>query len=188
MSKSIQQFRERARLAWAILRARDGNLVAHAQTETAHMRDGKNGPGEWMAQGLVDMARVFSTGGHSGYSAGYAVSALTPLLRFEPLGPLTGGADEWLRLGYDFDMHAQNKRCGHVFRRKDGTAYDGAAVIFREPGGACFISFHSRADIVFPYTPKLVYADVPADATDEQKRLAAKAAIMAGKDLATARA
>lgn len=188
MSKSIQQLKERARLAWAILRSRDGNLVAHAQTETAHMRDGKEGPDEWMAQGLIDMVRVFSTGGHSGYSAGYAVSALAPLLRFEPLGPLTGGADEWLNLGHDFDMQAQNKRCGHVFRRKDGTAYDGEAVIFREPGGACFISLHSRAEIIFPYVPKRVYADVPTDATDEQKRLAAKAALMVEKALATARA
>jgi len=177
MKTSIQQFKERARLAWSILRSRDGNLVAHAQTETAYMRTGEDGPDEWMAQGLVDMVRVFSTGGHSGFSAGYAVSALTPLLRFEPLGPLTGADSEWVDLGYDFDMQAQNKRCGHIFRRKDGTAYDGEAVIFREPGDVCFTSRYSRADITFPYVPKRVYADVPVDATDEQKQLAALAAL-----------
>lgn len=76
----------------------------------------------------------------------------------------------------DADMQAQNKRCGHVFRRCDGTAYDSEAVIFREPNGCCFTGRYSRREITFPYTPKRVYADVPDDATDEQKSAAADAA------------
>lgn len=169
----FQEFRERARLAWSILRDRDGNLESHFKRETAHMRDGKDGPNEWMARDLIDLARVFSTQGHSGFSASWCIASLTPLLSFKPLGPLTGDESEWVVHNYDGETYAQNNRCGHVFKRADGTAYDSEAVIFREPNGAGFTSFYSRRDITFPYSPRRVYADVPFDATDEQKREAA---------------
>lgn len=169
----IVELKDRAHLAWQILRGRDGNLVAHAVRETAYLRDGEAGPNAWMAQHLVDMVRAFSTEGHSGMSAGWAIASLTPLLSFKPLGPLQGTDDEWCSLNYGDDMKAQNKRCGHVFKRGDGTAYDGEAVIFREPNGACFTSRHSRQEITFPYTPRRVYADVPFEATEEQKKAAA---------------
>ena len=169
----IAELKSRARLAWKILRDRDGNLVAHAVRETAYLRDGEAGPNEWMAQHLVDMVRAFSTEGHSGMSAGWAIASLKPLLSFEPLGPLQGTDDEWCALDYGFDMGFQNKRCRHVFKRSDGTAYDGDAVVFREPNGACFTSRHSRQEITFPYTPRRVYADVPFDATEEQTKAAA---------------
>ena len=169
----IRQLKSRARLAWQILRDRDGNLVAHAIRETAYLRDGEAGPNEWMAKHLVDMVRAFSAEGHSEMSAGWAIASLTPLLSFKPLGPLQGTDDEWCSLNYGDDMKAQNKRCSHVFKRGDGTAYDGEAVIFREPNGACFTSRHSRQEITFPYTPRRVYADVPFEATEEQKKAAA---------------
>lgn len=172
----INELKSRARLAWKILRARDGNLVAHVVSETAHMRTGEDGPDEWMAASLLDMARTFGTGGHSGMSAGWAISCLTPLLSFAPLGPLRGTDDEWVIHAYDEHMFAQNKRCGHVFQREDRTAYDGEAVIFREPNGCTFISKHSRQTITFPYTPRRVYADVPFDATEAQKEAAANLA------------
>lgn len=180
----FQELRERSGLAWRILRGRDGNLVHHAHRETAYMRKGADGPDRWMADGLVDLARVLSTHGHSGFSARIAASALGPLLRFEPLGPLTGEEAEWTALDYGPDMQAQNNRCGHIFRRADGTAYDGEAVIFREPNGCCFTSFYSRADITFPYEPKRAYADVPEDATEEQKQVAAAAALAASRGAA----
>lgn len=169
----IAELKSRARLAWKILRDRDGNLVAHAVRETAYLRDGEAGPNEWMAQHFVDMVRAFSTEGHSGMSAGWAIASLNPLLSFKPLGPLQGTDDEWCSLNYGDDMKAQNKRCGHVFKRGDGTAYDGEAVIFREPNGECFTSRHSSQEITFPYTPRRVYADVPFEATEEQKKAAA---------------
>jgi hypothetical protein len=170
----FSQLRERARLAWAILRGRDGNLEAHAKRELASsLVLPKSDIDHWMARHLIDMVRVFSVEGHSGFSASFAIAQIGALLRFEPLGPLTGGEDEWCVLDYNADMEAQNKRCGHVFRRADGTAYDSEAVIFREPNGACFTSRHSRADVTFPYTPKRSYANVPFDATEEQKAEAA---------------
>jgi len=68
---------------------------------------------------------------------------------------------KWAELDYgDPNMAAQNKRCLHVFRRADGTAYDIEAVIFREPSGACFTGRGSSRDITFPYVPKREYVGV----------------------------
>lgn len=172
----IAELKQRATLAWAILRGRDGNLVKHALRETFAWRRSDDEMNREMARGLIDLVRVFGAQGHSGFSASYAASALAPLLRFEPIHPLNGDEDEWAALNYNSDMQAQNKRCGHVFRRADGSAYDGEAVVFREPNGSCFTGMYSRRDITFPYAPRRVYADVPFGASDEQKAAAADAA------------
>ena len=180
MNARFNELLERTRLAWSILRSKDHNAVHHAQAETAYLlRSKEDGPDRWMAQALVDLARVFSAQGHSGFSAGWCISSVTQLLKFEPLGPLTGEEDEWCVLDYDVDMKAQNKRCSRIFRRQDGTAYDINAVVFREPNGGCFTGKYSRADITFPYTPKSVYADIAIDASDADKRDAAQRALAA---------
>lgn len=75
----IAELKQRAKLAWMILRGRDGNLVQHALRETFGMRRSQDEMDREMARGLIDVVRVFSAQGHSGFSAGYAVSALTPL-------------------------------------------------------------------------------------------------------------
>jgi hypothetical protein len=83
------------------------------------------------------------------------------LLRYEPLGPLTGEPDEWVDHGYCM----QNNRCSHVFKqadRFDGQAYDIQGKVFREPSGACYTCSDSFVPITFPYTPTTVYVDVPA--------------------------
>ena len=170
----LQELGERAILAWSILRSSDGNLEQHIKRETGHMRDGVDGPDEWMAHALLDIGRVFSVQGHSGSSADWCIATLTPLLSFKPLRPLTGEDSEWVLHNFGGECYAQNSRCSHVFKRHDGSAYDSEAVIFREPDGACFHSFHSRRDITFPYSPRRVYADVPLEATDEQKQEAAE--------------
>ena len=58
----------------------------------------------------------------------------------------------------------------------DGPAYDIDAVIFEEPEGGRFTGRHSRQFITFPYTPRSVIVQVPDDATDLDKQLAAQAA------------
>ncbi len=176
------ELHSRIRLAWAILRNRDGNLEAHAKRELASsFALPSSDIGHLMAQHLIGMVRTFSTEGHSGFSASYAIAQIAPLLRFEPLGPLTGEPDEWEECyGTNDGSVFQNKRCGHVFRKvspEQITTYDSEGVIFREPNGATFQSFHSRAPVTFPYAPQKVYADVPFDASEEQKAEAARLAL-----------
>lgn len=178
----FSQLCERARLAWAILRCRDGRLVTHAKRELARsLRPDADKMDQHMARHLVDAVRVFSAAGHSGFSAAFARAQLHLLYDFKPLGPLTGDRCEWVEVyTRDGTTVYQNNRCGHVFREigPDSVAeYDSEGVIFREPDGGCFQSFYSRVPISFPYTPKRVYADVPLNATDEQKVEAARLAL-----------
>jgi hypothetical protein len=142
------------------------NSVAHAKRELAAVgydaEQEEEGPDKWIQQNLLDLLCVFSMQGHSGFSAGYCVSAFEKLARFEPLGPLTGADEEWFDHG---DGMCQNKRCSHVFKQPDrfnGQAYDIYGRIFREPNGCTYTSGDSHVPITFPYTPKREYVDVPA--------------------------
>jgi len=111
---------------------------------------------------VLEILEVFSRQGHSGHSAAIVSGLVEKLMRYEPLSPLTGADDEWNELDYSPEMAAQSRRCSHVFRRADGTAYDIYGRTFREPDGLCFVGKGSRVDITFPYTPTTEYVDVPA--------------------------
>jgi hypothetical protein len=178
MMKLFRELKQRANLAWRILCDFDGHLEAYAERElrAAGYFDGDEMNG-WMAQGVVDMVRVFSLQGHSGGSASSALQLFDVLARHKPIGPLTGADSEWVDVAEQSGRPLwQNKRCGHVFKNGDGLAYDLDAVIFEEPSGARFTSHHSRQFITFPYTPRSVVARVSVDATESDKRLAAQAA------------
>jgi hypothetical protein len=151
----------------AMLLTPDCNLVSHARRELAAAgydpAEEEEGPNKWIQQNLLDLLRVFSMQGHSGFSAGYCVGTFEKLARFEPLGPLTGADEEWFDHGGGM---FQNKRCSHVFKqadRFDGQAYDIYGRIFREPNGCTYTSGDSHVPITFPYTPKREYIDVPTN-------------------------
>lgn len=108
-----------------------------------------------MNNDILQIVKMFSEQGHSGFSASYAINILEKLLRFEPITPLTGNDDEWTELDYDKDTKYQNKRCSRVFKDADGKAYDIEGKIFSEDGGkSWFSSRDSRVYIEFPYVPK----------------------------------
>lgn len=139
------------------------SLLDHARTELALIDGGEADEMQAIMNAhILKMVETFADEGHSGFSASYAIGILEKLLRFEPLSPLTGEDGEWLVHDCDHDMFAQNKRCGRIFKRRDGTAYDSGAVVFRAPDGCHFTSSASRRDITFPYTPAREYVDRPA--------------------------
>lgn len=105
---------------------------------------------------LKELVLLFSTHGHSGFSAPWAVGCLEKLLRFEPLRPLTGEDSEWTEVT---DGYWQNKRCSRVFKGSDGRAYDIGGRVFRDSLG-CYTNGNSRVYITFPYTPTTEYVDV----------------------------
>ena len=140
-------------------------MISFAKEELRRLRSSDE-PDEM--QDMIDkhvlaMVQLFSDEGHSGSSASYSVAILEKVLRFEPVTPLTGDDEEWTILEYDDDMRAQNKRCSHVFRRADGTAYDIEARIFQHEDGTCYTSRDSRKDITFPYRPTREYVKVDND-------------------------
>lgn len=77
------------------------------------------------------------------WDSGGAVHAVAPVLQRliagKPLAPLSGADDEWVVHDFDDDCYAQNRRCGSVFKRRDGSAYD--------------IASGPRVPITFPYWP-----------------------------------
>ena len=66
-----------------------------------------------MRKHLLEMVKLFSDQNHSGFSAAFAVSRLSQLLRFEPLTDLTYKKDEWEKVGHRM---YQNKRDFSVFK------------------------------------------------------------------------
>ena len=133
------------------------NIVEHAKREMPETSDEMD---NMMRKCVIQMAQLFSTQGHSGFSASYASNILDKILRLEPIRPLTGESDEWCWLEYGPDMVAQNKRCSHVFMRSDGSAYDIEGRVFVEPDGCCYTSKDSVVEVVFPYVPTKEYVGV----------------------------
>lgn len=115
--------------------------------------------GDMMGHAVLNMIKQFADEGHSGMSAGLAISLFSRLAKFEPLTPLTGEDDEWNQIA---DGTWQNKRCSRVFKDAEGRAYDIEGRVFREPSGACYTSRDSRVYVAFPYEPKTEYVDVGA--------------------------
>lgn len=140
---------------------KESNLVLHAREELRRIGHEDCEMQQLINAHIIRMVELFSEEGHTGSTAPYTIAILTKLLNFEPITPLTGADDEWVIHNHGAEMYAQNKRCGNVFKRADGTAYDSEGKIFRNPDGSCFTSRDSRVDITFPYTPKREYVDVP---------------------------
>lgn len=134
------------------------NLVEFAKSELERAKLFGEGDfyGGMMGNAVLKLIQVFADEGHSGMSAGMAVSIFEKLARFEPLTPLTGEDDEWNEVGSGM---FQNRRCSHVFK-EDGEAYDSMGRVFREPDGVCYTSIDSHVPVTFPYTPKTEYVDV----------------------------
>ena len=143
--------------------SKDSGLTSHAQRELASgLKDPEDGPNRWIADGTIQLIRLFSTQGHSGGSATWAIKVFQTLANWEPWGPLTGEDDEWGE-PFNDDGDQQNRRCSHIFRTAEG-AYNIQGKIFREPDGCTYTNFESRVGVAFPYTPKSEYVDVAKDA------------------------
>jgi len=107
-----------------------------------------------MCNQVCELLDLFSTHGHSGLSAPYAINMFEKLAQFEPLCPLTGEDWEWSEVSKGL---WQNKRCSHVFKDKDGGAWDINGKVFCDPDGTSWTNGESKVAVTFPYTPKTEY-------------------------------
>lgn len=139
----------------------NSGLVRHAKREFEVLGwPGDDEMQELMCDNILELLGTFGHQGHSGSSAYYLINLFNKLSRYEIISPITGEDSEWCDVCADF---YQNNRCGHVFKNKEtGECYDGEGKIFREPNGCCYTSIGSRVPVVFPYTPKSEYVDVPS--------------------------
>jgi hypothetical protein len=139
----------------------DSNVVLHAKRELPGCKKDADEMDALMAKQVIQLLAVFSTHGHSGFSAPYAIQMFTKLASLEPLGPLTGEEDEWVDVsdGAGGSMY-QNIRASNVFKDANGRAYDINGKVFQTPDGCRYTNSESRVDINFPYTPVTEYIEV----------------------------
>ena len=100
------------------------NMLKWAEAELKlagyDINDPEDGPNRWLAEGTLELLKVFSEQGHSGMSAPYAVALFEKLASWKPIAPLTGESDEWTEVSADM---WQNKRSSNVFKGEDGRPY-----------------------------------------------------------------
>ena len=143
------------------------NLLEHAKREFEAIGykpidEEEDGPNKWIQENILELLKVFSEQGHSGFSASYCVGMFKKLAMFEPLAPLQGTDDEWNDIGGEMGGKScfQNNRCSHVFKDGDGKAYDINGKVFCTPDKGSYTSGDSRVFIKFPYIPKVEYVNV----------------------------
>ncbi len=94
-----------------------------------------------IAPAVVAMMETFSVYADSGGKAAMILAVFDRLAHGKPLSPLTGDDSEWRQL-VEGDLGQklfQNTRCGSVFKRSDGVAWDSEGI-------------PKDAPIRFPYT------------------------------------
>jgi hypothetical protein len=100
------------------------NLVEHARYEMnrAGLFDKDADYGGAHAKAVMKLIETFAEQGHSNNSAAITLALFDKLARFEPIGPITSDADEWVEVT---EGMWQNKRRGTSFSRDGGaTWYD----------------------------------------------------------------
>lgn len=136
------------------------NLVDYAKDELKRigMIDSGEAYNDWATKAILDLIELFSSQGHSGFTAPYVINAFSRLAMFKPLSPLTGEDDEWDDV---VDSLLQNKRYPSVFKDKDGIAYNTEGKVFSDDGEVWYTNRNSRVNITFPYVvpdkPEYVY-------------------------------
>lgn len=137
------------------------NMLEWAESELKlagyDINDPEDGPNRWLAEGTLELLKVFADQGHSGSSAPFAVALFERLAMWEPIAPLTGEDDEWVEVA---EGTWQNKRNSAVFKGEDGQAYWTDGIIWYtneidEEGKeykSYFTNAKSRVFIQFPWS------------------------------------
>ena len=139
------------------------NLIKHAKKELGFIYDKEDlkVPYNKAAyDAVIELIKVFSKQGHSGFSAPYTINTFKKLAMFETLSPLTGEDDEWGNVSdRSGEELYQNKRNSSVFKDKKG-AYCIDGVIWKGLNGTTWANKKSTMYIKsFPFTPKTFYVD-----------------------------
>ena len=79
----------------------------YAKSELARITKDGDGLQNAINKNILDIIELFSIQGHSGFTAGYAMSILERLLHFKLITPLTGEDDEWTEVSDEMGQ----KRC-----------------------------------------------------------------------------
>lgn len=133
------------------------SLVNWAKEELDRLNKDNDGMQEAMNNNIIEIVKVFSEQGHTGFTASYALGLIKKLLAWKPITPLTGEEDEWCEVCDTKRNLQQNKRYSSVFRENfdNSTAYDIEGRIFSDDGGKTWFTRGRRGSsvpVTFPYT------------------------------------
>jgi len=105
---------------------RESKLVQHAESELrrAGMYDADADYAGMLPPAVMDLVRVHSMQGHSGFSHGYTLMLFNKVVNFQVLTPITDDPNEWM----DCSMMSgkpswQNKRQSSCFSEDGGKTY-----------------------------------------------------------------
>ena len=102
---------------------------------------------------ILDIIKLFSEQGHSGFSAHYSMNILKRLMDYKPLSAITDDESEWTKLDYDEDLAYQCKRCPSLFKDKNGRVYNVEGRVFSDDNGhTWYTNGNSRIYVELPYT------------------------------------
>ncbi len=126
---------------------------------------------ESICQDMIQVIELIDGQDHSGFSIQYLITHLPPLLKQEPLTPLTGEADEWMQFQDDLYM---NKRCHRVVKYGENEpSYDTEGVVYYEKTidsdgkeSRTYFIEKPTTPITFPYTPTTVYVEASQEEAD----------------------
>ena len=97
-----------------------------------------------MNNDILELLKVFSEQGHSGFSAPIAIRLFSKLANHKLITEVEDNPDDW-------DENGQHKFISSIFKRNDGTCYYLYGRLFAEPNSDNF--FYNKAsnvDITFP--------------------------------------
>ena len=97
-----------------------------------------------MNNDVLELLKVFSEQGHSGFSAPIAIRLFSKLANHKLITEVEDNPNDW-------DENGQHKYITSIFKREDGTCYYMYGRLFAEPGSDNF--FYNKAsnvDITFP--------------------------------------
>lgn len=100
------------------------NLVKHAKKELklAGLLDKDSDYNGMLGEAVLELVKVFSKQGHSGFSANWTLDVFNKVASYKPLTPIGTTKDEWMEVSDDM---WQNTRRSSTFSRDGGkTWYD----------------------------------------------------------------
>ena len=150
----------------------DSSLFTHAIEELNIVLPCDGDMNDIVRKDVLELLKVFSKQGQSGFSAPYVINLFSKLAKFEALAPIEDVEEHWMNV--DDRGTFQHRRCGGLFKKADGKCHYIDAVIWKTPTGSCFggsamfngtlIELHTKIrsslNVKFPFTPKTFYIDV----------------------------